>query len=63
MTVDGFTTSLVLKRESGLTPHSTFIFEVRAQSGDYLGPWKTVAAFVGELNNSFLVTKALYLLR
>ena len=53
MTVDRSTTSLDLKRESGLTPHTTFIFEVSAQSGDRLGQWKTVSAFVGELNNSF----------
>ena len=53
MTVDphGSTTSLVLKRESGLIPHTTFIFEVKAQSGDRLGQWKTVSAFVGELNS------------
>ena len=57
MTVDGSTTSLDLKRESGLTPHTTFIFEVRPQSGDRLGQWKTVSAFVGELNNTFLVIK------
>ena len=55
MTVDGSTTSLVLKKESGLTPHTTFIFEVKAQSGKYVGQWKTVSAFVGELNKSFLV--------
>ena len=53
MTVDGSTTSLVLKRESGLTPHTTFIFEVSAQSGDCVGQWKTVSVFVGELNNGF----------
>ena len=50
-TVDGSTTSLDLKRESGLIPHTTFIFEVKAQSGDCLGQWKTVSAFVGELNS------------
>ena len=55
MNVDGSTTSLVLKRESGLTPHTTFIFEVKAQSGKYVGQWKSVSAFVGELNESFLV--------
>ena len=60
MTVDGSTASLVLKRESGLTPHTTFIFEVSAQCGDRLGQWKTVSVFVGELNNTFLVIKAVY---
>ena len=53
-TVDGSTTSLVLKRDSGLTPHTTSIFEVRAESGDNIGQWKTVSAFVGELDKSFL---------
>ena len=52
--VDGSTTILVLKRESGLTPHTTSIFEVRAESGNNLGQWKTVSAFVGESNKSFL---------
>ena len=55
VTVDGSTTSLILKRDSGLTPHATSIFEVRAESGDKLGQWKTVSAFVGESNKSFLV--------
>ena len=55
MTVDGSTTSLVLKRESGLTPHTTFIFEVKAQSGKFRGQWKTVSAFVGELDESLIV--------
>ena len=54
ITVDGSTTSLVLKRESGLTPHTTSIFEVRAESGDNLGQWKTVSAFVGKLDMSSL---------
>ena len=57
MTVDGSTTSLVLKKESGLTPHTTFIFEVKAQSGKFLGQWKTVSAFVGELNKMFWINK------
>ena len=47
--VDGSTTSIVLNRESGLTTHTTFTFEVRAQSGDDMGQWKSVSAFVGEL--------------
>ena len=54
ITVDGSMTSLVLKRESGLTPHTTSIFEVRAQCGDNVGQWKTVSAFVGKLDMSFL---------
>ena len=55
MTVDadGSKPRLVLERGSGLIPHTTFIFEVKAQSGDRLGQWKTVSVFVGELNNSF----------
>ena len=52
--MDGSTTSLVLKKEAGLTPHTTFTFEVKAQSGKYVGQWKTVSAYVGELNKSFL---------
>ena len=54
ITVDGSTTSLVLKRDSGLTAHTTSIFEVRAESGDNVGQWKTVSAFVGKLDISFL---------
>lgn len=46
--VDGSTTSIVLNRESGLTSHTTFTFEVRAQSGDGMGQWKAVSTFVGE---------------
>ena len=49
--VDGSTTSIVLNRESGLTTHTTFTFEVRAQSGDDMGQWKSTSAFVGELKN------------
>ena len=49
--VDGSTTSIVLNRKSGLTTHTTFTFEVRAQSGDDMGQWKAVSAFVGELKN------------
>ena len=49
--VDGSTTSIVLTRESRLTTHTTFTFEVRAQSGDDVGQWKAVSAFVGELKN------------
>ena len=55
--MDGSTTSLVLKKESWLTPHTTFIFEVKAQSGKYVGQWKTVSAFVGELNKMFRINK------
>ena len=47
MTVDGSTTSIVLNRESGLTPHTSFTFEVRAQSRDNLGDWKSVSTIVG----------------
>ena len=49
--VDGSTTSIVLNRELGLTTHTTFTFEVRAQSGDDIGQWKAISAFVGELKN------------
>ena len=49
--VDGSKTSIVLNRKSGLTTHTTFTFEVKAQSGDDMGQWKAVSAFVGELKN------------
>ena len=49
--VDGSTTSIVLNRESGLTTHTTFTFEVKAQSGDDMGQWKAVSTFVGQLKN------------
>ena len=48
MNVDSFTTSVVLKRDSGLIPHTRSIFEVRAQCGDDLGKWKQVSAFIRE---------------
>ena len=48
--VNGATTSIVLSEESGLSLHTTFIFEVRAQSGDDFGEWKAVSAFIGELH-------------
>ena len=47
MTVDGSTTSIVLNRESGLTPLTSFTFEVRAQTGNNLGDWKSVSTVVG----------------
>ena len=47
MSVDGSTTSIVLNRESGLIPHTSFTFEVRAQSRDNLGDWKSVSTHVG----------------
>jgi len=47
MTVDGSTTSVVLARESGLIPQTTYDFGVRAQSGDGLGDWKIVSTYVG----------------
>lgn len=50
MTVDGSTTSVVLNRKSGLTPHTSFTFEVMAQSRDNLGDWKSVSTVVGKLN-------------
>ena len=47
MTVDGSATSVVLARESGLIPQTTYDFGVRAQSGDGLGDWKIVSTYVG----------------
>ena len=47
MTVDGSATSIVLNRESGLIPHTSFTFEVRTQSRDNLGDWKSVSTIVG----------------
>ena len=46
--VDGSTTSVVLKRESGLIPLTTSMFEVRAQCGDNLGKWKAISRYIGE---------------
>ena len=48
MNVDSSTTSIVLKRDAGLIPHTRSIFEVRAQCGDDLGKWKQVSAFICE---------------
>ena len=47
MTVDGSTTSVALTRESGLVPQNTYEFAVRAQSGDDIGEWETVSAYLG----------------
>ena len=47
MTVDGSTTSVALTRESGLVPQTTYEFAVRAQSGDDIGEWETVSAYLG----------------
>ena len=49
--VDNSTTSVVFDRNSGLIPHKTFVFEVRAQCGDALGEWKAVSALISELSN------------
>ena len=53
ISVGGSTTSIVLDRETGLTPHSTFTFEVRAQCGEDVGQWRAVQVFVGELKQAF----------
>jgi len=46
--VDGSATSVILKRESGLIPLTTSMFEVRAQCGDNLGKWKAISRYIGE---------------
>ena len=48
MSVSSSTTSVVLKRDSGLILHTTSIFEVRAQCGDNLGEWTIVSAKIGK---------------
>ena len=46
--VNGFTTTTVIERKSGLRPWSTFTFGVGAYSGDDASQrWMTVSAFVG----------------
>ena len=45
------TTSVVLNRDSGLTPLITSKFEVRAQCGDCIGKWKSVSVFIGKLSS------------
>ena len=47
MSVDGSTTSVLLDRESGLIPQTTYDFGVRAQSGNNMGDWKMVSTYVG----------------
>ena len=51
MTVDGSTTSVALTRETGLVPQNTYEFAVRAQSGDDIGEWETVSAYLGICTN------------
>ena len=49
MSVSSSTTSVVLKRDSGLVLHATSIFEVRAQCGDNLGAWRVaVSKYIGK---------------
>ena len=48
ITVDGSTTSIVLRRESGIIPQTISVFEVRAQSGDSLGQWKKSSRYIGK---------------
>ena len=45
---DCFTTSIVFNRDSGLTPLTTSVLEVRAQCGNCIGQWKTVSTFIGK---------------
>ena len=47
--MDWTTTGIVLNRETGLTPHTTFTFEVRAQCGEDVGQWRAVSAFFRKL--------------
>ena len=54
MTVDGSTTSVVLTRELGLAPQIIYDFCVRAQSGDCMGNWKTVSAYVGMFTSNII---------
>ena len=48
ISVDRSTACVVLKRDSGLIPHTTSIFEVRAQCRDGLGEWKQVSKYIGK---------------
>ena len=46
--VKGSTTNIVITREPGLRPMTTFTFEVRARSGDSVcQEWKSVSTVVG----------------
>lgn len=46
-TVDGSTTSIVLTRDSGLVPQTTYEFGVRAQSADNIGEWERLSTYIG----------------
>jgi len=46
-TVDGSTTSMVLTRDSGLVPQTTYELGVRAQSADNMGEWERLSAYIG----------------
>ena len=48
--VNGSTTRIVLRKKDGLSLHTTFTFEVRAQSGDDFGEWEVVSELIGELH-------------
>lgn len=47
MTVKAPTTSIVLTRESGLKPLTTYDFEVRARNANHSGNWSAVSEYIG----------------
>ena len=47
MTMKASTTSVVLTRESGLKPLTTYDFEVRARNANHSGNWSAVSEYIG----------------
>ena len=48
MTVDSQATSVLLTRENGLNPLTTYDFQVRARNADHnKGEWRKVSEYIG----------------
>ena len=58
MTVDSPATSVLLTRENGLNPLTTYDFEVRARNADrYEGDWSKVSNYIGMFINITLLSR------
>ena len=67
MTVDSPATTVLLTRENGLNPLTTYDFEVRARNaGHHEGEWNKVSKYIGmyipNLTNSVLLMVEVYIL-
>jgi len=49
MTVDSPATSVLITRENGLNPLTTYDFEVRARKNNCEGEWSKISKYIGTL--------------